>query len=101
MEIEESEKLKMYFEKVKSNKDMLEMNEDFVTHYTETVIKQVVARDDEYTKQAIKEYAMQRSQEIGEIIRVEFIDKEIVDKIIELGIKEYIKRKEKNDGKSI
>ena len=78
-------------EKLKANEN-LNLNKDFYTAFTETVIKEVVAKDDEYTKQVIKDYAMKRSAEIGEKIRVDFIDKEIVDKIIELGIEEYLRR---------
>lgn len=84
-------------EKLKARDIMknITMDQDFITTFNETVIKQVVARDDEYTKQVMKEYAMQKSEEIGEKIRVDFIDKETVDIIIELGIQEYINRKEK------
>ena len=71
---------------------MEDLNEDFCTMYTRRIIKQIVARDDEDTKQLIKEYAMQKSLEIGEKIEVAFIDKEMVDEIIELGIQEYLKK---------
>lgn len=65
---------------------------DFGVSMHEHIIKEIVAKDDEHTKQIISEYAMKRSQEIGEKISVVFIDKEIVDEIIELGIQEYKKK---------
>ena len=77
--------------------DIIKNIDDFnnpMISVTEHVIKHIVAKDDEHTKQIISEYAMQKSLEIGEKIRVEFLDKEIVDQIIELGIQEYIRRKE-------
>ena len=73
----------------------IKWDENYCMTVTENVIKEIVAKDDEYTKQIISEYAMKKSQEIGEKIRVVFIDKEIVDEIIELGIQEYIKRRNK------
>lgn len=74
----------------------IEMDENYCLKVTENIIKQVVAKDDEHTKQVMKEYAMQKSKEIGEKINMCFIDKEIVDEIIELGIQEYSRRHNHN-----
>ena len=92
----------------------ISMDENNIMTVTENVIKEIVAKDDEHTKQIISDYAMKKSAEIGEKIHVKFIDKEIVDKIINLGIIEYmkkqriakdnierLKRSEKRNGKSI
>lgn len=57
----------------------------------EKVIKQIVKRDDEHTKQIIKDYV--RNKYPKEHIRIDFFDEEVVEKIIELGIVEYQRRK--------
>lgn len=69
------------------------MNEKTVNEmfsFSERVIKEVVKRDDEYTKQVIKDYVRNRYPK--ENIRIDFLDEEIVNQIIELGIAEYQKR---------
>lgn len=58
--------------------------------FSESVIKEVVKRDDEYTKQVIRDYFTKRYPK--ENIRMDFLDEEIVNQIIELGIAEYQKR---------
>lgn len=59
--------------------------------YQERVIKEIVKKDDEYTKQIIKDYV--RNKYPKENIRIDFLDEEVVEKIIELGIVEYQRRK--------
>ena len=59
--------------------------------FKEKVIKLIVKRDDEYTKQIIKDYI--RNKYPKENIRIDFLDEEVVEKIIELGIVEYQRRK--------
>lgn len=59
--------------------------------FKEKVIKQIVKRDDEHTKQIIKDYV--RNKYPKENIRIDFLDEEVVKKIIELGIVEYQRRK--------
>ena len=59
--------------------------------FKEKVIQQIVKRDDEYTKQIIKDYV--RNKYPKENIRIDFLDEEVVEKIIELGIVEYQRRK--------
>ena len=69
------------------------MNEKTVNEmfsFSERVIKEVVKRDDEYTKQVIKDYVRNRYPK--ENLRFDFLDEEIVDEIIKLGIAEYQKR---------
>ena len=66
------------------------MNEKTVNEmfsFSERVIKEVVKRDDEYTKQVIKDYVRNRYPK--ENLRFDFLDEEIVDEIIKLGITEY------------
>ena len=58
--------------------------------FSERVIKEVVKRDDEYTKQVIKDYVRNRYPK--ENLRFDFLDEEIVDEIIKLGITEYQRR---------
>ena len=69
------------------------MNEKTVNEmfsFSERVIKEVVKRDDEYTKQVIKDYVRNRYPK--ENIRIDFLDEEIVNQILNLGIAEYQRR---------
>lgn len=59
--------------------------------YHERVIKEIVRKDDEYTKQVIKDYFIKKYPK--ENIKFDFLDEEIVDEIIKLGIAEYQRRK--------
>ena len=69
---------------------MKEKTENEMFSFSERVIKEVVKRDDKYTKQVIKDYVRNRYPK--ENIRIDFLDEEIVNQIIELGIAEYQKR---------
>lgn len=60
------------------------MEEDIVYKYTEKVIKQIVKKDDEYTRKMIKEYV--KTKYPNEKVRIDFYDEETIDKIIDLGI---------------
>ena len=55
--------------------------------YQERVIKEIVKKDDEYTRQVIKDYFIKKYPK--ENIKFDFLDEEIVDEIIKLGIAEY------------
>ncbi|CDB32123.1 unknown [Clostridium sp. CAG:575] len=69
---------------------MKEKTENEIFSFSERVIKDVVKRDDEHTKQVIKDYLRERYPKKN--IRIDFLDEEIVNQIIELGIAEYQKR---------
>lgn len=69
---------------------MKEKTENEIFSFSERVIKEVVKRDDEHTKQVIKDYVRNRYPK--ENIRIDFLDEEIVNQIIELGIAECQKR---------
>ena len=69
---------------------MKEKTENEIFSFSERVIKDVVKRDDEHTKQVIKDYLRERYPKKN--IRIDFLDEEIVNQIIELGIVEYKKR---------
>ena len=56
----------------------------------ERVIKEVIKRDDKYTKQVIRDYFTKRYPK--ENLRFDFLDEEIVNEIIKLGLTEYQKR---------
>lgn len=58
--------------------------------FSERVIKEVVKRDDEHTKQVIKDYF--RKKYPKENLRFDFLDEEIVNEIIKIGITEYQRR---------
>ena len=64
-----------------------EINELDIFSYQERVIKKIVKKDDEYTKQVIKDYFIKKYPK--ENIKFDFLDEEIVDEIIKLGIAEY------------
>ena len=70
---------------------MKEKTENEMFSFSERVIKEIVKKDDEYTKQIIKDYV--RNKYPKENIRIDFLDEEVVEKIIELGIVEYQRRK--------
>ena len=63
---------------------------DEMFSYTERVIKGIVKKDDEYTRQVIRDYFTKRYPK--ENLKFDFLDKEIVDEILKLGIAEYQKR---------
>ena len=64
-----------------------EINELDIFSYQERVIKEIVKKNDEYTKQVIKDYFIKKYPK--ENIKFDFLDEEIVDEIIKLGISEY------------
>ena len=66
-----------------------EMN-NFLLNIEQKVIKEIVKRDDEHTKQVIKEYFREKYPK--ENIRIDFLDEEIVNQVLELGIAEYQRR---------
>lgn len=69
------------------------MNEKTVNEmfsFSERVIKEVVKRDDEHTKQVIKNYLRERYPK--ENLKFDFLDEEIVNQILNLGIAEYQRR---------
>ena len=67
-----------------------EINGFDIFTYQERVIKEIVKKDAEYTKQVIIDYFTERYPK--ENLRFDFLDKEIVDEIIRLGIAEYQRR---------
>ena len=67
------------------------INELDIFNYQERRIKEIVKKDDEYTKQVIKDYFIKKYP--NKNIKFDFLDEEIVDEIIELGIAEYQRRK--------
>ena len=80
----------IYAEYMESENKELEEDIDCVM-YSQKVIKAVVKQDDEATKQAIKDYVLREYP--NQNVRVDFLNKEIIDEIIMLGIAEYQKRK--------
>lgn len=77
--------------KEKQAKVTVEITDFSTITYSEIVITEIVKRDDEITKQAIKDYFRQKYSK--ENFRFNFLDEEIVDEIIKLGISEYLKRR--------
>ena len=69
---------------------MKEKTADEMFSFSERVIKEVVKRDDEYTKQVIKDYFTKRYPK--ENLKFDFLDEEIVNQILNLGITEYQRR---------
>ena len=66
------------------------INELDIFNYQERRIKEIVKKDDEYTKQVIKNYFTKKYPK--ENLKFDFLDEEIVNEIIKLGIAEYKKR---------
>mgnify|MGYP006986393849 CR=1 FL=1 len=66
------------------------INELDIFSYQERRIKEIVKKDDEYTKQVIKDYFTKRYPK--ENLKFDFLDEEIVNQILNLGIAEYQKR---------
>ncbi len=65
---------------------------DFSTiTYNDRLIMEIVKKDDEITRQAIKDYFKQKYPK--ENLRFKFLDEEIVDEIIKFGISEYLKKR--------
>lgn len=63
---------------------------DDIFTFRERIIKKVVKKDDEHTKQVIKDYFVKKYPK--ENLKFNFLDEEIVDEIIRLGITEYQSR---------
>lgn len=60
---------------------------DAIYSLQEMVIKEVVKKDDEHTKQVIKDYFIKKYPK--ENLKFDFLDEEIVNEVIRLGITEY------------
>ena len=60
---------------------------NFLLNIEQTVITEIVKRDDEIIKQAIKDYFKEKYPEKN--LRFNFLDEEIVNQILGLGIAEY------------
>ena len=74
------------------SEDYMNIEEDInCITYSGRIIKAVVKLDDEATKQAIKDYALKEYPK--ENVRVDFLNKDIVDEIIIMGLAEYQRRK--------
>lgn len=58
--------------------------------YQERIIKAIVKKDDENTRQVIKDYFIKKYPK--ENLRFDFMDEETVNRIIKLGIAEYQRR---------
>lgn len=61
--------------------------------YQERVIKAIVKKDDENTRQVIKDYFIKKYPK--ENLRFDFMDEETVNKIITFGVAEYQERQSK------
>lgn len=70
----------------------MENNIENFNTFTETIIKQIVSKDDEETRKMIIKYAKEKYPK--ENVRIDFYDEEIVRQIIALGIAEYIKKQD-------
>ena len=75
----------------------IENVENGIFKMQETIISQVVKMEDEALVQAIRDYAKQKATTEKENVRIMLLNESIADKIIKLGIKEYIKLKESKE----
>lgn len=62
--------------------------------YEETIYKQFVKKNDEDTKRALIDYAKKYVETKNKYISFLFLDQDIAEKIIDLEIKEYLRRSE-------
>lgn len=62
--------------------------------YQETIFKQFVKKDDEDTKRTLIDYAKKYVEAKNKNVRFLFLDQGIAEEIIDLGIKEYLRRRE-------
>lgn len=62
--------------------------------YQETIFKQFVKKNDEDTKRALIDYAKKYVETKNKHVRFLFLDQDIAEKIIDLGITEYLRRRE-------
>lgn len=65
-----------------------------VYSYQETIFKQFVKKNDEDTKKALIDYAKKYVETKNKRVRFLFLDQDIAEEIINLGIKEYLRRRE-------
>ena len=75
----------------------IENVENGIFKMQETIISQVVKMEDEALVKAIRDYAKEKATKEKKNVRIMLLDKSIADKIIKLGIKEYIKLKESEE----
>lgn len=73
----------------------IENIENGIFKMQETIISQVVEMENKALIQAIRDYAQQKALKEKESIRIMLLDESIADKIIKLGIEEYIKIQER------
>lgn len=64
---------------------------DLVYSHVSRYVAFITKAQDDALRKAIIEHAQERSKELGEHIEVLFADEEKVNRIIDLGIREYLK----------
>ena len=62
--------------------------------YQETIFKQFVKKNDEDTKKALIDYAKKYVETKNKRVRFLFLDQDIAEEIIDLGITEYLRRRD-------
>ena len=67
-------------------------NENGIFSITETVVAEIVKKEDDLLRQKILDFWKQHAEEFGEEINVIFLEEEKARRIINLGIQEYLKR---------
>ncbi len=65
-----------------------------IMSYEETVFKKIVKADDEDSKRLIIDYATKYAERKHITTRVLFLDQDVVEEIVDLGIQEYLRRKQ-------
>ena len=70
--------------------------ENGIYKITDYVIKEIVKKEDEDTRKMIIEYAKTRFPRKN--VSIEFYEEEMIEEIIDLGIKEYLRRHYENEG---
>ena len=88
----------MQINKIVFNEKTFDESNDInlILGYQERVIKAIVKKDDENTRQVIKDYFIEKYPK--ENLRFDFMDEETVNKIIMFGVAEYQRRQKLRGG---
>lgn len=70
----------------------IEVDNDFIYNYTQTILSQIVKEQDDYLREQIINYAKQYAKEKRKNVKLWLLDEDVVKLIIDLGINEYIRR---------
>lgn len=80
-----------------TQKKIKETENDMVFKMTTNIIAMIIDKNEQHLKEVMIKYAKKRAEETGVHVEIVFMEKEKVEKIIDLGISEYLKRERNGD----